>query len=77
MDDLERRRATYIVDTAPAGIYRWNRYPLEDYPPLRDYVAKEFELVDEVAAVRLYRRVGCAGVAGRSRPHGTPEPEGP
>ena len=30
MGDLERARATYVLDTAPSGIYRWNRYPLRD-----------------------------------------------
>ena len=32
MADLERARATYILDTEPAGIFRWDRYPVRDFP---------------------------------------------
>jgi hypothetical protein len=60
MADLERSRATYVLDTAPAGLYRWNRYPLRDYPPLDRYVAEEYEPLDEVSRVRIYRRRDCA-----------------
>jgi hypothetical protein len=59
MTDLERRRATFIVDTAPAGTYRWDRYPVERYPRLRDYLAEHYDAVDTVDAVRIYRRRGC------------------
>jgi 4-amino-4-deoxy-L-arabinose transferase-like glycosyltransferase len=61
MDDLERNRATFILDTAPAGIYRWNQYPVDDYPRLRDYLASHYDLVDTVGRVHVYRRRGCAG----------------
>jgi hypothetical protein len=57
--DLERTRATYVLDTAPAGLYRWNRYPLHDYPRLDRYVAERYERIDEVSQVRVYRRRGC------------------
>jgi hypothetical protein len=60
MADLERSRATYLLDTAPAGLYRWDRYPLRDHPPLDRYVAENFEPLDEVSRVRIYRRRDCA-----------------
>jgi hypothetical protein len=60
MEDLEARQATFILDTAPAGIFRWNRYPLEDHPRLASHVAAHFELVDEIDRVRIYRRRGCS-----------------
>ena len=60
MGDLERSRATYILDTSPAGLYRWNRYPLRDYPRLDRYVAEGYERIDDVSRVRVYRRRGCA-----------------
>jgi hypothetical protein len=59
MSDLERRWATFVVDTAPAGIYRWDRYPIEQYPRLRDYLAERYEVVDTVDRVRIYRRRSC------------------
>jgi hypothetical protein len=58
-EDLERTPATYILDTAPAGLYRWDRFPLADYPRLAAYVRGSYELLDTVGAVRLYRRRDC------------------
>jgi hypothetical protein len=60
MADFERTPPTYVVDTAPAGIYRWNRYPVVDYPRLQQYVAEGFERLDDVDRVRIHRRKGCA-----------------
>ena len=60
MSDLGRTRATYILDTAPAGLYRWNRYPLRDYPRLDGYVAEGYDRIAGVSGVRVYRRRGCA-----------------
>ena len=59
MADLERSRATYVLDTAPAGLYRWNRYPLRDYPRLDRYLAEGYERIDDVSRVSVYRRRGC------------------
>jgi len=59
LEDLDRNRCTYILDTAPAAIYRWNLYPLKDYPLLNDYVAKNFELVSTVDQVAIYQHLHC------------------
>lgn len=59
LDDLERSRATYILDTAPAGIYRWDRYPLSSFPRLDAYISERYELLDRVDGVRVFRRLGC------------------
>jgi hypothetical protein len=59
-EDLERHRATYVLDTAPAGIYHWDRYPLADFPRLNDYLAAHYEDAGTVDRVRLYRRRACA-----------------
>jgi hypothetical protein len=63
MRDLDRSRATYILDTSPAGIYRWDRYPMHDYPRLDGYVAQNYEPMGSVGEVRLFRRRGCAAAA--------------
>jgi hypothetical protein len=60
MDDLQGARATHVLDTAPAGPYRWNRYPLRDFPRLDRYVMEEYEPLDEVSRVRIHRRRDCA-----------------
>jgi hypothetical protein len=57
--DLDRRGATYVLDTAPAGLYRWDRYPLESQPRLFAYVRERFERLDDVDRVRIWRRRGC------------------
>jgi hypothetical protein len=60
--DLERSRATYVLDTSPAGIFGWDRYPLADYPDLARYVSAHYEPIGEVSRVRVYRRRGCKGL---------------
>jgi len=60
MSDLRRSATTFIVDTAPAGIYRWNHYPVSRYPRLQQYLDDEFELAGKVRGVRIYRPRGCA-----------------
>ena len=59
LEDLDKNRCTYILDTAPAAIYRWDRYPMKDYPLLNDYVAKNFELITTVDQVAIYQRLHC------------------
>jgi hypothetical protein len=61
IEDLDRSRATYILDTAPARIFRWDRYPLSDFPRLQAYVNDHYEAAGTVDRVRIYRRRGCAG----------------
>ena len=70
MSDLERNRVALIVDTAPANLFRWGRYPVVRYPRLQQYLDRYFELAGDVlTGVRIYRRRGCqaehAGDAGR------------
>jgi hypothetical protein len=60
MGDLEKRHATYVLDTSPSGFHRWDRYPLSRYPRLADYVRERFELAAVVEGVAVYRRRGCA-----------------
>jgi hypothetical protein len=60
MADLERTRPTYVIDTAPAGLFRWDRYPLVDYPRLERYVAVAYERMADVDRVVVYRRRACA-----------------
>lgn len=61
MGDLERSRCTYILDTAPAALHRWQGYPLRDFPRLFDIVRERYERVGAVDRVDIYRRRGCPG----------------
>jgi Dolichyl-phosphate-mannose-protein mannosyltransferase len=59
--ELEGRPATYIVDTAPSGIHRWNRFPLRNFPRLARLVAEGYEPVATVHGLVIYRRRECRG----------------
>lgn len=60
LSDLQTKHATYIIDTAPASIYRWNHFPLHQFPRLKKYVDENFERLDVVEAVVIYRRRYCS-----------------
>ncbi|HET7291059.1 MAG TPA: hypothetical protein VFM88_01415 [Vicinamibacteria bacterium] len=60
MSDLLAHSPTFVLDTAPSGLYRWNRFPLTDFPRLASFVREGYELVAAVGGVRIYRRRGCA-----------------
>lgn len=59
MSDLEKNRATYIIDTSPSGIFRWNRYPLADFPLLDRYVKQNYTRLENIDGIELYRRNAC------------------
>jgi hypothetical protein len=58
--DLEKNNVTYILDTAPAAIYRWNHFPMDNFPRLKTFVLNEFERMDTVDDVVIYRRRQCS-----------------
>jgi hypothetical protein len=57
--DLQRNRATYVLDTAGSGLHRWRPFPAHAFPHLWALLQREFALVDRVDGVGIYRRVGC------------------
>jgi hypothetical protein len=54
--DLEEHRPPYLVDTAPADLHHWARYPLARYPQLADYVAAHYVREAEIEHTIIYRR---------------------
>ena len=44
LEDLERNRPAYIIDTSPGGYFGWGRYPLERYPRLSAFIDAEYRL---------------------------------
>jgi hypothetical protein len=54
--DLEERKPALFVDTAPADLHFWSRYPLSRYPRLAAYVAEHYVREAEVDGTILYRR---------------------
>jgi hypothetical protein len=54
--DLERWKPVLVVDTAPADLHHWRRYPLSRYPSLERYVADHYVRVATVQDAVIYRR---------------------
>ncbi len=54
--DLEAFRPALIIDTAPASLHHWRRYPLSRYPDLARYVADHYRAEATVQAAVIYRR---------------------
>lgn len=65
--DLELNRPAFILDTAPSGLHGWDRYPLRAFFPLADLLRRQYEPLDSVDDVHIYRRRGCAAQARSSR----------
>jgi 4-amino-4-deoxy-L-arabinose transferase-like glycosyltransferase len=63
MGDLERSRATYILDGSHT-FRNWKAFPVENFPRMMDYLQANYDVVNTVGTVRIFRRRGCAaGVA--------------
>ncbi len=83
MADLERHRATYILDAAPSRLYGWHAFPIDDYPRLRDYLKRHYALLDTIGGVRVYRRsdagrrdtTGSDGETSRTSAANAPAPD--
>jgi hypothetical protein len=65
MQDLAARRPAYVLDTAPAGIHGWDSYPMAAFPRLVQLVRRDYEPLDSVDDVHIYRRRGCEARRGR------------
>jgi uncharacterized protein (TIGR03382 family) len=56
LGDLETYHPALIVDTAPADLHHWRRYPLSRYPVLADYVSAHYVREADVQGAVIYRR---------------------
>jgi hypothetical protein len=70
LQDLARRPPAFVLDTAPAGLHGWSRYPLGDFPRLAAFVKGGYDAVAIVDGVWVWRRRGCAVSAARPAPSG-------
>jgi hypothetical protein len=68
MGDLERSRATYILDGSHT-FKNWKAFPVENFPRMMDYLRTHYVPVQNIDGVRIYRRNDCQGGAqGSVRP---------
>jgi hypothetical protein len=65
--DLRRNRPELIIDTSPGNYNGFGRYPLKDYPVLRDYVAESCHLETSLAGMDIYRCI--SGTASKQIRH--------
>lgn len=56
LEDLERNRPAWIIDTAPADIHDWSKVPLEVVPALARYVRERYARVARPGGADVYRR---------------------
>jgi hypothetical protein len=56
MEDLERNKPVYIVDTTPANMHGYKNFPIEKYPLLANYVRENYIKEVELNGVVFYKR---------------------
>ena len=70
MQDLERSHPAYVLDASGADLFRWNFAP-ERFPRLSDWLLREYQQMDAIDGVRIFRRRACVAkrldLAGRWR----------
>ena len=56
LEDLEKRRPTWFVDTSPAGIHLWDRIPLSAFPELARYRDEHYVEMARPGGAPVYHR---------------------
>lgn len=54
--DMENAKPKYFVDTSPANIHGYQRFPIKNYPKLQNYLTKYYDKVDQNSGVDIYQR---------------------
>lgn len=57
MSDLNKYKPRYIIDTSPANIHDYGKYPIDKYPELKGYLDKHYRLEVRLHGVEIYKRV--------------------
>jgi hypothetical protein len=63
--DLDRRKPPWFVDTAPAGIHRWDRFPLSAFGELSRYRDEHYVEVARPGGAVVYVRRGLPTASAR------------
>lgn len=56
MDDLMRQPPVLIVDTSASNIHCWQKYPIDKFAPLLNFISKRYDNVGEFDGVRIWSR---------------------
>ena len=49
----------FVLDTSPAALHGWDRYPMRDFPRLDTFVRSGYRTIADVDGVWIWRRTGC------------------
>ncbi|MDX1386618.1 MAG: hypothetical protein R3257_03435, partial [bacterium] len=55
LEDMEKNKPVYVLNTSPAKIHDYEFFPLGAYPILKDYVNKNYRLETIIEGVEIYR----------------------
>jgi len=53
--DLEKRTPTYFVNTSPANMHSYKRYSPHNYSRLKQFLEKNYETIDIINEVEIYK----------------------
>ncbi|MFH1830361.1 MAG: glycosyltransferase family 39 protein [Pseudomonadota bacterium] len=56
MSDLEKDKPVYILDTSPANIHDYIKYPIDKYPLLKRYIDNNYVKQTTLYGIDIYRR---------------------
>ncbi len=56
MEDLQKNRPMYFIDTSPAGFFGYDRFPLTMYPELNSYVNSNYNRETVIDGLVIYKR---------------------
>ena len=56
LEDLEKRKPSWFIDTSPAGIHLWDRIPLSAFPELARYRDEHYVEMARPGGAPVYRR---------------------
>jgi len=59
--DLKKNQPQYFVDTSPANLHDYKRFPVIKYPELYSYLTENYDKVENIMGVEIYKRKGNRG----------------
>ena len=54
LSDLVKNRPRIIIDSAPANIRQYGKYPISSFPGVRDFVRQNYHLATTILNVQIY-----------------------
>jgi len=58
LEDMNKNKPVYVLNTSPANLHEYGHFPLEAYPTLKEYLEQNYQLETVMEGVEIYRRLG-------------------